>query len=120
MQVNLKLFQTAPGKSKTVLLLVIRDRTRTPFEKMVADMRRDLDSIWGALVKPPEYAAAPLDDFFELQYVSLPSYEREADDFVAEATLLRRRFLPSYNGDLLREDESKVVLLPRWPWFPAM
>ena len=109
-QVNLKLFQTAPGKNKTVLLIVIRDRTRAPHAKMCADMRADLDTIWSALVKPPEHADSTVEDFFELQYVSLPSYEIEEDDFKAEATLLRRRFMPSYPESLVRADAEKVCL----------
>eukprot|EP00892_Ulva_mutabilis_P007514 jgi/Ulvmu1/5134/UM021_0151.1 len=108
LQVNLKLFQAAPGKNKTILLIVIRDRTRTPHAKMAADMRADLDSIWSSLVKPPEYTEAPLDDFFELQYVSLPSFELEEEEFRAECTLLRRQFTHAYEDSLLRPDESKV------------
>lgn len=107
-QVNLKLFQAAPGKNKTILLIVIRDRTRTPHTKMAADMRADLDAIWASLVKPPEYTEAPLDEFFELQYVSLPSFELEEDDFRAECTFLRRRFTDDYDDSLLRLDASKV------------
>jgi len=75
---------------------------------MAADMRADLDAIWASLVKPPEYTEAPLDEFFELQYVSLPSFELEEDDFRAECTLLRRRFTDDYDDSLLRLDASKV------------
>lgn len=106
---NLKLFLTAPSKNKTVLLIVIRDRTKTPHEKICADMRRDLDTIWASLVKPPEYADSSLEEFFALQYVSLPSYELEEDDFRAECTLLRRRFLPENEGSYIRNDEMKVL-----------
>lgn len=108
MQVNMKLFQAAPSKNKTILLIVIRDRTRTPHAKMVADMRFDLDNIWFSLVKPPEYASAPLDDFFELHYTSLPSFEVEEEDFRAECTLLRRRFTSNHAESFLRKDDSKV------------
>lgn len=110
LQVNLKLFQAAPSTNKTVLLIAIRDRTRTPHAKLCEDMRGDLNTIWAALVKPPEYADSSVEDFFELQYVSLPSYETQADDFVAEATILRRRFMPSYDDAMVRVDEAKVLL----------
>ena len=120
MQVNLKLFLTAPTKNKTVLLIVIRDRTKTPHEKICGDMRRDLDTIWGSLVKPPEFADSPLDEFFDLQYVSLPSYELEEDDFRAECTLLRRRFLPDTESTYIRPDESKVLPpAPKCPQAPC-
>ena len=109
---NLKLFLTAPTKNKTVLLIVIRDRTKTPHEKICGDMRRDLDTIWGSLVKPPEYAESSLEEFFELQYVSLPSFELEEDDFRAECTLLRRRFLPDTESTYIRSDETKVLPPP--------
>jgi protein SEY1 len=107
-QVNLKLFQPAPGTARTVLLIVIRDRTRTPFPMLCNSMRADLDAIWASLVKPPEHADARLDAFFDLQYVSLPSFEAAEDDFRAEATLLRRRFAPSEENCLLPDDRSKV------------
>lgn len=106
---NLKLFQSAPSTHKTVLLIVIRDRTRTPFDQMCRDMRADLDTIWASLVKPPEYSESPLDDFFELQYVSLPSYEVDVDEFNAEATLLRKRFKPSEEQSVIRSDATKVI-----------
>jgi hypothetical protein len=91
-----------------VLLIVIRDRTKTPHEKICSDMRRDLDTIWASLVKPPEYVDSSLDAFFELQYVTLPSFELEEEDFRAECTLLRRRFLPEGTNTFLRDDPSKV------------
>jgi hypothetical protein len=111
MQVNLKLFLTAPSKNKTILLIVIRDRTKTPHAKICADMRRDLDTIWASLVKPPEYAETTLEAFFELQYVTLPSYELEEDDFKAECTLMRRRFLPDSENTYIRSDNTKVLQL---------
>jgi hypothetical protein len=33
-----------------------------------------------------------LTDFFEVQYAALPHFEEKYDDFVADATVLRRRF----------------------------
>lgn len=107
-QVNLKLFQPAPGKRKTVLLFVIRDRTRSPFAKLCSDLRQDLDSIWESLVKPPEQAACTVEDFFDVNYVSLPSFEVEEDDFRAEATLLRRKFIPSHEDCLIKPEEHRV------------
>jgi protein SEY1 len=109
-QVNLKLFQSSTSH-KTVLLMVIRDRTRTPYERMCQDLRKDLDSIWASLVKPPELADASLDHFFELKFVSLPSYELQQDVFVQEATALRERFHPSSTDAIFASDESKVCIV---------
>lgn len=105
---NLKLFEPAPGTVRTVLLIVVRDRTRTPFERLCTSLRDDLEAVWASLVKPPEYAAAPLDDFFDVRYVGLPSYELAEEDFCAEATLMRRRFMPSEPDCVLPQDETRV------------
>lgn len=104
---NLKLFQSSTSH-KTTLLMVIRDRTRTPHERMCIDLRKDLDAIWGSLVKPPELADEPLDHFFDLKFVSLPSYELQQDVFIQEAEALRERFLPSSTDAIISTDESKV------------
>lgn len=91
-QVNLKLFTPAPGKRKAVLLFVFRDRTRTPLERLVEVWEADLERMWGAIAKPPAYAALPLSAFFDVRYAALCNFEEREEEFRAEALLLRRRF----------------------------
>ncbi len=48
-QVNLKLFDPEPDRRRTVLLFVIRDKTRTPLPRLVETMQADLDKMWEAI-----------------------------------------------------------------------
>ena len=41
-QVNLKLFSPEPDRRRTVLLFVLRDKTRTPLPRLVETMEVDL------------------------------------------------------------------------------
>lgn len=66
-QVNLKLFTPAPGKRRTVLLFVFRDRTKTPLDKMIEIWEADLARMWDAIAKPTQYTDSTFGDFFEVQ-----------------------------------------------------
>ncbi|KAL4858391.1 Protein ROOT HAIR DEFECTIVE 3 [Chlorella vulgaris] len=110
-QVNLKLFQPAPSRRRTVLLFVFRDRTKTPLEKLVDTWEGDLQRMWDSITKPPQYEDAALTDFFELQYAALSNYEDRAEDFLAETVLLRRRFTAGEGADessFLRVSDEKL------------
>jgi hypothetical protein len=109
-QVNLKLFQPSPGARRTVLLFVLRDRTKTPLEKLTETWEADLDRMWAAIAKPAAYENSQISDFFEIQYAALSNYEDRTDEFMAESTLLRRRFTDDANDDegLLRQSPHKL------------
>jgi len=109
-QVNLKLFQPSPGARRTVLLFVLRDRTKTPLEKLTETWEADLNRMWAAIAKPPAYENSQISDFFEIQYAALSNYEDRTDEFMAESTLLRRRFTDDANDDegLLRQSPHKL------------
>ena len=107
-EVNLKVF--SPEK-KTVLLFVIRDRSKTPFERLVENLRGDLESIWRGITKPERYANSAITDLFELKFTSLPHYEHEHELFVAEAKALRARFdAPANAADSLRATAAAVPI----------
>lgn len=91
-QVNLKLFQPSPGARRTVLLFVFRDRTKTPLDKLKETWEQDLGSLWESLTKPAAYTHSAISDFFDVQYCALSNYEDKQEDFLAESTILRRRF----------------------------
>ena len=109
-QVNLKLFQPSPGARRTVLLFVLRDRTKTPLDKLKETWQGDLDRMWGAIAKPAAYENSKISDFFEIQYAALSNFEDRADEFMAETTLLRRRFTDDADDDegLLRQSPHKL------------
>ncbi|KAI8105747.1 hypothetical protein M9434_000329 [Picochlorum sp. BPE23] len=109
-QVNLKLFQPSPGARRTVLMFVFRDRTKTPLDKLKETWEADLNVMWDGLAKPDEYENSSLQDFFELQYAALPNYEDRLEEFMAECTILRRRFTHDAADDesLLRMSTDKL------------
>ena len=97
-QVILKIF----NPKKTTLLFVIRDKTsKTPMDALVRDMRTDLQSIWQSVTKPSKHARASFDDFFTLEFTSLPHYEYAHDQFIEEANALYGRFADPNRRDTL-------------------
>ena len=72
LQVNLKLFTPAPGKRRTVLLFVFRDRTKTPLARLVETWEEDLHRMWAAIPKPPALEGTSVTDFFEVPLVAHP------------------------------------------------
>ena len=58
-QVNLKLFAPEPGRRRTVLLFVIRDKSRaTPLAKVTETLEADVTRMWASISKPPKYRRA--------------------------------------------------------------
>jgi hypothetical protein len=109
-QVNLKLFTPAPGKRRTVLLFVFRDRTKTPLARLVETWEEDLHRMWAAIPKPPTLEGTSVTDFFEVKYAALPNFEEREEDFRAESVLLRRRFTDEADEgqSLVRPAEDKL------------
>ncbi|CAD7704286.1 unnamed protein product [Ostreobium quekettii] len=105
-QVNLKLFTPSPGRKKTVLLFVIRDRSKTPMEKLTAVLEDDIRGIWSTMPKPPQYEQTSFRDFFEVAYTSLPNYEEKEDDFRAETYLLRKKFSSEESDSYVRTGDK--------------
>lgn len=66
-QVNLKLFAPEPNRRRTVLLFVIRDKSKTPLSKLVEVLSEDVHKMWDTISKPPQYADSKIDDFFEVR-----------------------------------------------------
>eukprot|EP00882_Tetradesmus_deserticola_P007485 GHRQ01007884.1.p1 GENE.GHRQ01007884.1~~GHRQ01007884.1.p1 ORF type:complete len:254 (+),score=99.95 GHRQ01007884.1:204-965(+) len=91
-QVNLKLFAPEPKRRRTVLLFVIRDKSKTPMAKLAEVLAEDVHKMWDSISKPPQYVDSKLEDFFEVQYTALPHYEDKYEDFLADTVVLRRRF----------------------------
>lgn len=66
LQVNLKLFAPEPNRRRTVLLFVIRDKSKTPLSKLVEVLSEDVHKMWDTISKPPQYTDSKIDDFFEV------------------------------------------------------
>lgn len=73
LQVNLKLFQPAPHRRRTLLLFVFRDRTRTPLPMLIETWEADLARMWAAIAKPLQYERSCLSDFFEVGLLRMQS-----------------------------------------------
>ena len=65
-QVNLKLFAPDPNKSRTILLFVFRDRTKTPLQRLIQTWEEDLSQMWASIAKPEQYEGNAFTDFFEV------------------------------------------------------
>jgi hypothetical protein len=65
-QVNLKLFAPEPNRRRTVLLFVIRDKSKTPMAKLAEILGEDVNKMWDSISKPPQYEDSKLEDFFEV------------------------------------------------------
>ncbi len=66
-QVNLKLFAPEPNRRRTVLLFVIRDKSKTPLDKLTQILSEDVHKMWETISKPPQYVDSRIDDFFEVR-----------------------------------------------------
>jgi hypothetical protein len=96
-------------------MFVFRDRTKTPLEKLKETWECDLQRMWESLAKPPDYENSSLEDFFDIQYAALSNYEDRQDEFLAETTLLRRRF--TNDGVLALLFENMVVFLSAFVYY---
>ena len=54
-----------------MLLFVFRDRTKTPLARLVETWGEDLQRMWAAIAKPPEYESTRVEDFFEVRYTKV-------------------------------------------------
>ncbi|GAX72911.1 hypothetical protein CEUSTIGMA_g366.t1 [Chlamydomonas eustigma] len=105
-QVNLKLFSPEPDRRKTVLLFVLRDKTKTPLPRLVETMEADLIKMWESISKPAQYKESQINDFFEIQYAGLPHFEEKYEDFLADSVVLRRRFTVDADDSLYRSGDK--------------
>ncbi|ELP92077.1 GTP-binding protein, putative, partial [Entamoeba invadens IP1] len=91
-ELNLQLF-VKEETPKTLIVFVIRDREAdTPFEQIERDIMEDIMRIWETVIPPQQFVGAPINQFFDFQFTSLPHFEHFYDNFVKEAHELRLRF----------------------------
>ena len=63
----MKLFSPEPDRKRTVLLFVLRDKTKTPLPKLIEVLEADLDRMWDSIAKPQTYQGSKMTDFFEVR-----------------------------------------------------
>jgi len=104
-QVNLRLFTPR----KTTLLFVIRDKSRTPEDRLLETLREDLRRIWDGITKPERHESSSFEDFFHLEFVALSHYEHAREGFVRDCEKMRRRFFVDEDVDAKTNDVSAAV-----------
>ncbi|XP_066338286.1 protein ROOT HAIR DEFECTIVE 3 homolog 2-like isoform X1 [Miscanthus floridulus] len=104
-QVLMRLF----SPRKTTLLLVIRDKTKTPLEYLTQALKEDIQKIWDSVQKPEAYKEAALSDFFNVEVTALSSYEEKEELFKEQVGQLRQRFYHSTALGGLAADRRGVV-----------
>ncbi|TVU25032.1 hypothetical protein EJB05_27508, partial [Eragrostis curvula] len=105
LQVLMRLF----SPRKTTLLLVIRDKTKTPLEYLTQALKEDLQKIWDSVEKPEVYKEAELSEFFNVEVTALSSYEEKEELFKEQVGELRQRFCHSISPGGLAADRRGVV-----------
>lgn len=104
-QVMLRLF----SPRKTTLLFVIRDKTKTPIERLEPLLREDIQKIWDSVPKPQTHKNTPLSEFFNIEITALSSYEEKEEKFKEEVAQLRQRFFHSICPGGIAGDRRAVV-----------
>lgn len=104
-QVLMRLF----SPRKTTLLLVIRDKTKTPLEYLTQALKEDIQKIWDSVQKPEAYKEAALSDFFDVEATALSSYEEKEELFMEQVGQLRQRFYHSIAPGGLAADRRGVI-----------
>ena len=103
-QVNLRLFTPR----KTTLLFVIRDKSRTPEERLLETLREDLRRIWDGITKPERHKSSSFEDFFHLEFVALSHFEHAREGFVRDCEKMRQRFFVDEDTDAANDVSAAV------------
>ncbi|KAJ0082104.1 hypothetical protein Patl1_11818 [Pistacia atlantica] len=112
-QVMMRLF----SPRKTTLLFVIRDKTKTPLEKLESNLREDIKKF----LNPRDHEGAPLSEFFNVEVTALSSYEEKEEQFKEQVAELRERFFHSISPGLAGDSRGVVPasgfsLSAQWIW----
>jgi len=88
-----------------MLAFVIRDKTKTPMEKLQEILLEDVQAIWSSIEKPASYKDAGFRDLFDTHFIGLPSYELSEQAFTEACEGFRQLFSTDC---LLPPDGSKI------------
>ncbi|CAN6462875.1 unnamed protein product [Victoria cruziana] len=94
---------------RTTLLFVIRDKTKTPLERLEPILREDIHKVWDAVPRPQAHKRTPLGEFFRVEVTALSSYEEKEYQFKEQVANLRQRFYHSIAPGGLAGDRQAVI-----------
>ncbi|XVE96996.1 hypothetical protein REPUB_Repub02eG0272300 [Reevesia pubescens] len=72
------------GAPKIKLLFVLRDKTKTPLDRLEHMLRNDAKKIWDSVHKHTSHVDTSLSNFFNVDVVALSSYEQSEEQFNKE------------------------------------
>ncbi|KAF8439561.1 RHD3/Sey1 [Kalaharituber pfeilii] len=109
-EVNLQLFQKNQTTSqRSLLFFVIRDHVgHTPIKSLAELLLADLSRIWSSLTKPPGLEESQISDFFDFEFAALPHKILQAEQFVEQTKLLRKRFREVEDEEQLASSKSSI------------
>lgn len=118
-EVNLSLFHTSAKTNRSLILFVIRDHIgATPLANLQNTILTDLKRIWESLSKPEAAANSSLDDFFDLEFYTLPHKILMADQFASQTATLSQHFTETTSSSYLFKPEyHRGVPLDGWPMY---
>ncbi|KAK1422512.1 hypothetical protein QVD17_25688 [Tagetes erecta] len=83
------------GLRKTTLMLVIRDKSVTPFEVLERDLMDDMKKIWDSVPKGEDNKNIQLSECFNVKVVALSNYERQKEEFGEDVANMRESLFQS-------------------------
>ncbi|KAK1422513.1 hypothetical protein QVD17_25689 [Tagetes erecta] len=107
------------GLRKTTLMLVIRDKSLTPFRVLEHDLMEDIKKIWDSVPKARANKHIQLSECFNVEVVALSSYETQETEFKEEVAKLRKRLFQSIAPSGLARDNvpgSAFSLSAKMTW----
>ncbi|KAI4354144.1 hypothetical protein L6164_003037 [Bauhinia variegata] len=89
------IFRFCDKPRKITLMFVVRDKSKTPEERLEAKLKDDIQEIWSSIQKPQGKDDIQLSDFFKVEVKFLPHYEHKFKAFKVEVEKLKQRFINS-------------------------
>ncbi|KAK2959235.1 putative SEY1 like protein [Blattamonas nauphoetae] len=105
-----RLFLQSGNTPKTLILFIIRDHIgKTPLSKYVTLLTNDMHQIWKDIAKPDDMKDDPINRFFDFEFVCLPHYELQTEQFHASVKALQERFFQPNNQSIFTKEREKSV-----------
>ncbi|KAH3760959.1 GTP-binding protein [Pelomyxa schiedti] len=77
--------------TKTLIIFIIRDHSRTPRESIISQISFFLTSTWMKISKPPQFIDTQPEQFFDFEFIFLPHMEYKKAEFMEAVTDFRSR-----------------------------
>ncbi|KAJ8907345.1 hypothetical protein NDN08_007459 [Rhodosorus marinus] len=97
LELHVQLFITAQKSSekipfKTKLMFILRDHVSSPLSKLTEVLTNDVKKVWGSIEKPEEMKNSLLEEFFDLDFYSLPHKNLKPEEFAEAASEMQAKF----------------------------